>query len=72
MNADERFAMFVRSRMLPVDASVSPIHRDLWPLILGRRQRGSAWPRTDVALAAAVAIILVMRPDLFFLVVFYF
>jgi hypothetical protein len=72
MTDDERFAMFVRSRMPPVNTSVSPVRRDVWPLIVERTERRPTWPWPDLALAAAIAIGLVMRPDLLLLVAFYF
>jgi hypothetical protein len=72
MNDDDKFATFVRSRIPPVDASVSPIRRDVWPLIVERTERRPEWPWTDLALAAAITITLLMRPDLMFLAAFYF
>jgi hypothetical protein len=72
MTDEEEFATFVRSRMSPVDVSVSPDRRDVWPLIVQRTERRRAWPWKDFALAAAITVSLMWRPDLLWLVAFYF
>jgi hypothetical protein len=46
--------------------------RDLWPLVVQRREDGRRWSWLDVALALGVAAILVARPELLLLLAYHF
>lgn len=70
MTDDTRMVALLRSALPPVVAAEpSP---DMWPRIVKRSQDSEQWSWVDIGLAAAVAIALVMRPDLLMLLAYHF
>lgn len=70
MTDDTRILALLRSAVPPVVTAEPP--RDMWPRIVKRSRDTARWSWLDVGLAAAVAIALLMRPDLLILLAYHF
>lgn len=70
MSEDTRFLILVRSAVPPVVTGV-PSH-DLWPCVVKRSQERPKWSWLDVGLAAGVAMVLPIRPDVLLLLAYHF
>lgn len=70
MTDDTKIVALLRSALPPVvTAEPSP---DMWPRIVKRSRERQPWSWVDIGLAAAVALALVMRPDLLMLLAYHF
>jgi hypothetical protein len=70
MTEDARLLAVVRSAIPPV-VTAGP-SRDLWPLVLKRSQERPTWSWLDVGLAAGVAIVSPIWPDVLLLLAYHF
>ena len=70
MTDDTRILALLRSSVPPV-VPLEP-SRDMWPRIVTRSRDRKQWSWVDLGLAAAIAIALVMRPDLLLLLAYHF
>ena len=69
MTDDTRIVHLLRSAVPPiVTTEPSP---DMWQRIVKRSRDSQPWSWVDIGLAAAVAIALVMRPDLLMLLAYH-
>ena len=70
MNQEERLTEMLRAALEPGPRRTPP--RDLWPLIVERsRSSRNGWPWLDLAIAAAVVIVLVMHPGWLWLLAYH-
>lgn len=70
MTDDTRIEVLLRSALPPVVA-VTP-SRDMWPRIVTRSKDQQTWSWLDIGLAAGIAIVLILRPDLLMLLAYHF
>jgi hypothetical protein len=70
MTEDTQFLILVRSAIPPVVTRAPS--RDLWPCVVKRSQARPKWSWLDVGLAAGVAMVLPMRPDVLLLLAYHF
>lgn len=70
MTDDTRIVALLRSALPPV-VTVTP-SRDIWPHIVKRSEDNQTWSWLDVGLAAGIAIVLILRPDLLMLLAYHF
>jgi hypothetical protein len=70
MTQDSHLHAALRSALPPV-GTTGP-SRDLWPRLVARSQASRTWPWIDIGLAAAAAVTLLLRPDLFVLLAYHF
>ncbi len=67
---DDELILLLRSAVRPVRAD-APL-RDLWPTVVEGSRKRSSWPWLDIGLAAAAAIALLARRDLFLVLIYHF
>jgi hypothetical protein len=69
MTDDDRLKRLLRSALPPVGAP-GPA-RDLWPLIINRSRAPVGWSWLDVNMGIVVLIVLLMFPDLLWLLTYH-
>lgn len=70
MTHDSGLAALLRSALPPVVTAGRS--RDMWPFVVKRGREDRKWSWLDAVLAAAVAIALLIRPDLLTLLAYHF
>ena len=70
MTDDTRIVALLRSAVPPAVTADPP--PDMWLRVVKRSQDSQHWSWVDIGLAAAVAIALVLRPDLLMLLAYHF
>lgn len=70
MTEETRLLALVRSAVPPVVTGVPS--RDLWPSVVKRNQERPKWSWLDVGLAAGVAAVLPIWPDVLLLLAYHF
>ena len=70
MTDETRIGVLLRSALPPVVAATPS--RDVWLDIVTRSEGDQTWSWLDVGLAAGVAIVLTLQPDLLMLLAYHF